>query len=93
MSDHAHNLHMGASAIGAGLIGAIMVNDANRRIAKQEAQAEATSVQSVRRLAALLAAVQNENAALRASRTALQAEVEGLRGDLECAHATIRRML
>ena len=90
---HADNLHLGASAIGAGLIGAIMANDQARKIARQEAAAEATSVASVRRLAALLAATQRENAALRASRTALLAEVEGLRGDLECAHAALRRVL
>lgn len=93
MTDHAHNLHVGASAVAGGLISAIIVNDANRRIAKQEAEAEATSIASVRRLAAMLAAVQKENAALRSSRAALQAEVGGLREDLACAHATIRRML
>lgn len=93
MSDHAHNLHVGASVVAGGLISAIMVNDANRKIARQEAQAEATSVASVRRLAAMLAAVQNENAALRSSRAALAAEVEGLREDLACAHAALRRVL
>ena len=93
MTDHAGNLHIGASAIGAGLISAIMVNDANRKIARQEAQAEANSVASVRRLAALLAATQRENAALRSSKAALQAEVEGLREDLACAHAALRRVL
>ena len=70
-----------------------MANDAARRVARQEAEAEATSVASVRRLAALLAATQRENAALRAGRTALQAEVEGLREDLACAHAALRRVL
>lgn len=90
---HADNLHMGASVVAGGLISAIMVNDANRRQARIEAQAEATSVQSVRRLAAMLAAVQTENAALRAGRAALQAEVEGLREDLACAHAALRRVL
>lgn len=93
MSDHAHNLHMGASVVAGGLISAIMVNDAARKQARIEAQAEATSIQSVRRLAAMLAAAQRENAALRSAKAALMAEVEGLRGDLECAHATIRRML
>lgn len=93
MTDHAHNMHMGASVVAGGLISAIMVNDANRRQARQEAQAEATSIQSVRRLAAMLAAVQRENAALRSSRAALQAEVDGLREDLACAHAALRRVL
>ncbi|MBX9910835.1 MAG: hypothetical protein K2Z25_19285 [Beijerinckiaceae bacterium] len=93
MSDHAHNLHLGASVVAGGLISAIMANDAARRVARQEAEAEATSVASVRRLAALLAATQRENAALRAGRTALQAEVEGLREDLACAHAALRRVL
>lgn len=93
MTDHAHNLHVGAGVIGAGLISAIMANDANRRAAKQEAEAEATSVASVRRLAALLATTQRENAALRAGKAALAAEVEGLREDLACAHAALRRVL
>lgn len=93
MSDHAHNLHMGASVVAGGLISAIMVNDANRRAARQEAQAEANSIQSVRRLAAMLAAAQRENAALRGEKAALAAEVEGLRGDLACAHAALRRVL
>ena len=93
MTDHAHNVHVGASVIGAGLISAIMANAANRKAARQEAEAEANSVASVRRLAAMLAAAQKENAALRAGRTALQAEVEGLREDLACAHAALRRVL
>lgn len=93
MTDHAHNLHVGAGVIGAGLISAIMVNDANRKIAREMAQAEATSIASVRRLAALLAAVQNENAALRRAGAALKAENEGLRDDLACAHAALRRVL
>lgn len=93
MSDHAHNLHMGASVVAGGLISAIMVNDAARKQARIEAQAEANSIASVRRLAALLAATQRENAALRSSRAALVAEVEGLREDLACAHAALRRVL
>lgn len=90
---HADNIHLGASVIAGGLISAIVVNDANRRAAAVEAQAEANSVASVRRLAAMLARVQNENAALRGERAALEAEVEGLRYDLECAHAALRRVL
>ena len=93
MSNHADNLHLGASAIGASLISAIVVNDQMRRAAAVEAQAEANSVASVRRLAAMLAAAQRENAALRVREAALEAEVEGLRYDLECAHAALRRVL
>lgn len=89
----ADNIHLGASVIAGGLISAIVVNDANRRAAAVEAAAEANSVQSVRRLAAMLARVQNENAALRGEKAALSAEVEGLRYDLECAHAALRRVL
>ena len=89
----ADTIHIGASAIGASLISAIVVNDQMRRAAAVEAQAEANSVRSVRRLAAMLARVQTENAALRAGRAALEAEVEGLRYDLECAHAALRRVL
>ncbi|OYX00445.1 MAG: hypothetical protein B7Z14_09060 [Bosea sp. 32-68-6] len=93
MTNHAENLHLGASIVAGGLISAIMVNDANRKIAKREAQAEATSIQSVRRLAQLLAATQRENAALRNQNAALRGEVEGLREDLACAHAALRRVL
>jgi cell division protein FtsB len=93
MTDHAHNLHVGGGILGASLISAIMVNDASRKQAKLEAEAEANSVASVRRLAAMLAAAQRENAALRGERAALATEVEGLRDDLECAHAALRRML
>lgn len=93
MSRHAENLHLGASMIGMSLAGAIVANNQRRAEERLQAEAEANSVQSVRRLAAMLAAAQRENAALRNERTALAQEVEGLRYDLECAHAALRRVL
>lgn len=90
---HAENLHLGFSALGNGLAGAIVENSARRREERAQAAAEAHSVASVRRLAAMLAAAQRENAALRAREAALQAEVEGLQYDLGCAHAALRRVL
>lgn len=93
MTDHAFNLHVGASVLGNSLANAIVQNTARRREERLQAEAEANSVQSVRRLAAMLAAAQKENAALRGERAALQSEVDGLRYDLECAHAALRRVL
>lgn len=90
---HAENLHLGASVLGTSLANAIIANDARRREERAQAAAEANSVASVRRLAAMLAAAQRENAALRGEKAALQAEVEGLQYDLACAHAALRRVL
>ncbi len=90
---HAETLHIGASVIGNSLANAIVANDARRREERAQAAAEAHSVASVRRLAAMLAAAQRENAALREEMTALRAEVEGLQYDLACAHAALRRVL
>lgn len=90
---HAENLHFGAAVIGNSLANAIVQNDIRRREEAAQAQADAASVASVRRLAAMLAAAQRENAALRAREAALQAEVEGLQYDLACAHAALRRVL
>lgn len=89
----AHMIHVGASAIGNGLVNAIIANQRDRAVAKANAEAEANSVASVRRLAAMLAAAQKENAALRVREAALATEVEGLREDLACAHAALRRVL
>lgn len=93
MSNHAETLHIGASALGTSVANLLVQNSIRRREERAQAQAEANSVQSVRRLAAMLAAAQRENAALRSGRAALEAEVEGLRYDLECAHAALRRVL
>lgn len=90
---HAETLHIGASVIGNSLANAIVANDLRRREEAAQAQAEANSVASVRRLAAMLAAAQRENAALRQERAALAAEVEGLQYDLACTQAALRRML
>lgn len=93
MSRHTHNLEMGASVIGNSLANAIVQNNLRRREERLQAEAEANSVASVRRLAAMLTAAQRENAALRATEAALRSEVDGLRYDLECAHAALRRVL
>ena len=93
MSNHAFNLEMGAAVIGNGLANAIVSNNIRRREERAQAEAEANSVQSVRRLAAMLAAAQNELAASRRREAALTQEVDGLRYDLECAHAALRRVI
>lgn len=93
MSNHAENLHIGASMLGTSLANAIVANNIRRREEAAQAQAEANSVASVRRLAAMLAAAQKENAALRVERTALQEEVDGLRFDLGRTQAALRRLL
>ncbi len=72
---HAETLHIGASALGTSVANLLVANNERRRIERMEAQAEANSVQSVRRLAAMLAAAQRENAALRGERAALETEV------------------
>ncbi len=90
---HADNLHIGASALGTSVANLLVQNSIRRREERAQAQADANSVASVRKLAAMLAAAQKENAALRGERAALQSEVDGLRYDLECAHAALRRML
>lgn len=84
MTDHASNLHLGASAIGGSLINCIMANDANRRIAKQEAEAEANSVASVR-------ALRNELAASVRRETALQERLNRANFDLLRAQAALKR--
>lgn len=83
---HAENLHIGVSAIGMSLAGAIIANDQARRQARLEAQAEANSIASVRRLA-------NQLAASRRREAALQDEIDQLRFDLGRAHAALRRLL
>ena len=93
MTDHAFNLHVGASVLGNSLANAIVQNTARRREEAAQAQAEANSVASVRRLAAMLAAAQRENAALRGERAALQAEIDGLRFDLRRTQAALSRAL
>ena len=93
MSRHAYNLEMGAAVIGNSLANAIVQNNLRRQEERAQAQADANSVASVRKLAAMLAAAQKENAALRAKEAALRSEVDGLRYDLECAHAALRRVL
>lgn len=90
---HAETLHLGFSAVGNGLANAIIANDARRREERAQAVADANSIQSVRRLAAMLAAAQNELAASRRREAAMQSEIEGLQYDLSCAHAALRRVL
>ena len=90
---HAENLHIGAAALGTSVTNLIMANSARRREERLQAEAEANSVQSVRRLAAMLAAAQREIAASRARETAMQEEIDGLRFDLGRTQAALRRML
>jgi hypothetical protein len=84
MSDHANNLHIGASVIGAGLIGAIMAHDAARKVARHEAEAEANSVASVR-------ALRMEMAASLRREAALQNQLNAARFELLRAQAALRR--
>ncbi len=84
MSDHAHNLHLGASAVAGGLISAIMANGANRKAARHEAEAEANSVAAVR-------ALRNELAASHRREAALQAELNQARFELLRANAALKR--
>jgi hypothetical protein len=93
MSRHAENLHIGASALGTSVANLLIANSARRREERFQAEADANSVASVRRLASMLAAAQNELAASRRREAALTQEVDGLRYDLECAHAALRRVL
>jgi predicted RNase H-like nuclease (RuvC/YqgF family) len=93
MSNHAENLHLGIGMLGNSLANAIVANNQRRREERLQAEAEANSVQSVRRLAAMLAAAQRENAALRGERAALQEEIDGLRFDLRRTQAALSRML
>lgn len=86
MSRHAENLHMGASVIGAGLISAIMANDQARKAARQEAEAEASSVAAVRALRMEMAASLRREAALRE-------EVNRFRFDLLRTQSALRRAL
>lgn len=90
---HAENLHIGAAALGTSVANLLVANSVRRRVERLEAQAEANSVASVRRLAQMLAAAQRENAALRAGKAALQEEIDGLRFDLGRTQAALRRLL
>lgn len=90
---HAENLHIGASMLGTSLANAIVANTARRREERIQAQAEANSVASVRRLAAMLAAAQRENAASQAREAALREEIDGLRFDLRRTQAALSRAL
>ncbi|SDH20403.1 hypothetical protein [Bosea robiniae] len=93
MSNHAFNLEMGAAVIGNGLANAIVANNVRRREERHQAAAEANSVASVRRLAAMLAAAQREIAASRAREAAMQEEIDGLRFDLRRTQAALSRAL
>lgn len=93
MSNHAETLHIGASALGTSVANLLVANSQRRREERLQAEAEANSVQSVRRLAAMLAAAQRDNAALRAREAALQEEIDGLRFDLGRTQAALRRLL
>lgn len=93
MSNHAENLHLGVSALGMSLAGAIVANNQRRAEERAQAQADANSVQSVRRLAQMLRQAQNDLAASRHREAALAQEVDGLRYDLDCTQAALRRML
>jgi len=90
---HAENLHIGASVIGNSLANLIVANDQRRREERVQAAAEANSVASVRRLAAMLRSTQNELAASQAREAAMQLEIDRLRFDLGRAHATLRRLV
>lgn len=90
---HAENLHIGASALGTSVANLLVANSERRRVERLEAQAEANSVASVRRLARMLTTAQNDLAASRARETALQEEIDRLRFDLGRAHATLRRLV
>lgn len=90
---HAENLHIGASVLGTSLANAIVANSARRREERAQAQAEANSVASVRRLAAMLAAAQREIAASHAREAAMQEEIDGLRFDLRRTQAALSRAL
>ena len=93
MSRHAYNLEMGAAVIGNSLANAIVANNVRRREERSQAQAEANSVASVRRLAAMLATAQNELAASRRREAALTEEIDGLRFDLRRTQAALSRAL
>lgn len=84
---HAENLHIGVSAIGMSLAGAIIASDQARRQARLEAQAEAHSIASVRRLANALAASQRREAALESEVVRLRFELGRARGALRRAQA------
>lgn len=84
---HAENLHIGVSAIGMSLASAIVANDQRRREERIQAQAEANSVASVRRLANALAVSRQREAALKAEITQLRFELGRARGALRRAQA------
>lgn len=93
MSNHAETLHIGASALGTSVANLLVANSVRRREERLQAQAEANSVASVRRLAAILAAAQNELAACRRREAALAEEIDGLRFDLRRTQAALSRAL
>ena len=93
MSNHAETLHLGASALGTSVANLLIANSARRREERLQAQADANSVQSVRRLASMLAAAQREIAASHAREAAMQEEIDGLKFDLGRTQAALRRML
>ena len=90
---HADNLHIGASVLGNSLANLIVANNERRRVERIEAQAEANSVRSVRRLARMLTTAQNDLAASQAREAVMQLEIDRLRFDLGRAHATLRRLV
>jgi len=87
MSNHAENLHLDGAAIGGALISAIMANDAVRKQAAIEAEAEANSVASVRALGRELAASMSREAALKAEVVRLQFELGRAQGALRRGQA------
>lgn len=87
MSNHADNLHIGGAAIGASLVGLIMTNDAVRRQARLEAEAEANSVRSVRALGMELAASLRREAAMKEEIIKLRFELGRARGEIRRAAA------
>lgn len=93
MSRHAENLHLGASILGNSLANVIVANNLRRREEAAQAQAEANSVASVRKLAAMLTAAQREIAASHAREAVMQEEIDGLRFDLRRTQAALSRML
>lgn len=93
MSNHAETLHIGASALGTSVANLLIANSARRREERLQAEADANSVASVRRLAQMLRQAQNELAASRAREAAMQEEIDGLRFDLGRTQAALRRLL
>lgn len=90
---HAETLHIGASAIGTSVANLLVANSERRRQERLQAEADANSVQSVRRLARMLTTAQNDLAASQAREAAMQLEIDRLRFNLGRAHATLRRLV